>query len=99
MLVTKTYQVELLEHPKEGAQEWLGNTQHMFTELVDTAIQDRNLIRDGKRTYTLYRDPKGKKSDTGTYFWSPYGFTGTSIEHEIETLYGPVVIQVKEVQQ
>jgi hypothetical protein len=96
MLIRKYYQVELVEHPKEGAQEWLGNTKHMFSELIDTAIAERGRYADVGRTltYRLYRDPNGTKSDTGTYFWSQYGFRGTVAEDWIEELYGPVVVKV-----
>lgn len=91
--VTKKYKVEILSHPKEGAQEWLGNTKHIFTEFLEFAVERTEQYRQISSMVLqadLYVDRNGKKSETGTYYWDTHDYSGPVIHK----LYGPVKARV-----
>ena len=92
--VQRTYNVVIEEHPKEGAQEWLGNTQHMFLELLDYAVNKHEIygrvVPESTVIVDLYVDTKGTKSETGTYYWDTRNYSGA----RIKKLYGPVRVKV-----
>jgi len=90
--VHKEYIIEILEHPKEGAQEWLGNTQHMFTELLEEFGLHFESYKEAEHELELWVDRAGDRSPTGTYYWAtPKAFNsfGSHVK-----LYGPVKARV-----
>lgn len=80
-------EVTVTSHPKEGAQEWLGNTRHMFDELIDTVAGYFVAGADHYKMW-LYRDERREL---------PYYWTSVSPEQSrsgAEFLYGPVEVEV-----
>lgn len=91
--ITRKYDIQILEHPKEGAQEWLGNTKHMFTEFLEYAVNQAEQYRQIDAiqiSADLYVDRNGTRSETGTYYWSNHDYSGPVIHK----LYGPIKARV-----
>ena len=85
---TRTYRVEILEHPKEGAQEHLGNG-NMFEVLLASVVRHAGvwgILHEYESQWDLYNNAY----DVHGPYWDRNDYNGPAIKH----LYGPVKVRV-----